>query len=419
MCRSANSSIRKISHDRATQKGAYRFLKNKKVKEEVLIDEMCSRHTSICANRHVLCIQDTTEMNFYSHRNRIQHDSGLGRIDSLQVALGFKMHSTLMLDADYGSILGFADVQLWHRPLDMPTRIERKYKTLPIEQKESYKWIKAANTCKERLQAASTITFIEDREGDFYEQLSSVANGKTHYIIRSKSNRNTSDNVKAWYKLARQAAAGSYTLTLQTDHRKNRIKQEVILNIRYSEITITKSHAIKNGKKYPETVTLNIVEAYDPNNKDGICWRLLTTHAINNFDDARQIVHWYSLRWTIEQMHRLLKHKGFQIEESELESGWALRKLCVLMLSALIRIIQMNIAYNEPEGGQKLHEVYDENEIKCLYHINQKVQGKTTKLKNNNDPQKLKWATWIIARLGGWKGYQSKEHQKSFSLKEG
>lgn len=45
------------------------------------------------------------------------------------------------------------------------------------------------------------------------------------------------------------------------------------------------------------------------------------------------------------------KHKGFQIEDSELESGWAIRKLCVIMLSALLRIIQMNIAYSEPEGG--------------------------------------------------------------------
>jgi Transposase DDE domain len=419
LCRNAHSSIRKISHDRATQKAAYRFINNKKVTEEILIDEMCSRHTSICADRHVLCVQDTTEMNFYSHRHRLQENSGLGRLDCLSVALGFKMHSTLMLDGEHGNVLGFSDVQLWHRPSDMPTRIERKYKTLPIEQKESYKWIKAANACKERLQAASTITFIEDREGDFYEQLSSIANDRTHYIIRSRNNRNTANNSKAWDTLAQQPAAGSYTFTLQTDHRKNRIKQQIILQVRYSTITITRSPSLKYGKKYPATVTLNIVEAFDANNKDGISWKLLTTHAVNSFEDARQIVHWYSQRWTIEQMHRLLKHKGFQIEESELESGWALRKLCVLMLSALIRIIQMNIAYNEPEGGQDINEVYDKNELKCLENINQKIQGKTIKQQNHNNPQKLKWATWIIARLGGWKAYQSQGPPGIIVLKRG
>ncbi len=419
LCRNAHSSIRKISPDRATQKASYRFLNNKKVSEESLIEKMCSRHTSVCGNRHVLCIEDTTEMNFYSHKHRLQENSGLGRLDSLQAALGFKMHSTLMLDAEYGNILGFSDVQLWHRPLDMPTRIERKYKSLPIEEKESYKWIKAVNTSKERLQTASSITFIEDREGDFYEQLSIISDDKTHYIIRSKSNRNTSDNGKIWNTLAKQASAGSYALTLQTDHRKNRIKQQVILQVRYSTVTITKSHAIKNGSKYPATFTLNIVEAYDPNNKDGISWKLLTTHAVTNFEDACQIVHWYSQRWTIEQMHRLLKHKGFQIEESELESGWALRKLCVLMLSALIRIMQMNIAYNEPEGGQDIYEVYDDNEIKCLANICQNIQGKTVKQQNHNDPKQLKWATWIIARLGGWKAYQSQGPPGIIVLKRG
>ncbi len=419
LCRNTHSSIRKISPDRATQKAAYRFLNNKKVSEDILIEEMCSRHTSICANRHVLCLQDTTEMNFYSHKDRLQEKSGLGRLDSLQVALGFKMHSTLMLDAEQGNVLGFADVQLWHRDLDMPTRRVRKYQSLPIEEKESYKWIKATNSCKERLETASTITFIEDREGDFYEQLSSIADDKTHFIIRSKSNRNTSENDKAWDTLAKQTPVGSYVLNLQTDHRKNRIKQQVVLQIRYSTINITRSHSIKNGNKYPTSVILNIVEAYEPNNKNGISWKLLTTHAINSFEDAHQIVNWYSQRWTIEQMHRLLKHKGFQIEESELESGWALRKLCVLMLSALVRIVQMNIAYNEPEGGQDIREVYDENEIKCLENINKKIQGKTAKQQNNNNQRKLKWATWIIARLGGWKAYQSQGTPGIIVLKRG
>ena len=417
--RSAHSSIRKISPDRATQKASYRFLNNKKVREEILIEEMCDRHTSVCENRHILCIQDTTDMNFYSHKHRLQENSGLGRLDGSQFTLGFKMHSTLMLDADQGNVLGFSDVQLWHRPLEMPTKEERKYKSLPVEEKESYKWLKAANTCKKRLKAASTITFIEDREGDFYEQLSTIADNKTHYIIRSKANRNTFDNNKAWDTLAQQPVAGSYALELETDHRKNRLKQQVVLHVRYSTIQITRSPAIRNGNKYPQAITLNIVEAFDPSNKDGISWKLLTTHSVTTFEDACQIIYWYSLRWTIEQMHRLLKHKGFQIEESELESGWALRKLCVLMLSALIRIIQMNIAYNEPEGGQDINEVYDKNEIKCLENINQKIQGKTQKQQNHNNPQKLKWATWIIARLGGWKAYQSQGPPGIIVLKRG
>ena len=259
----SHTSIRKISPNRGVQKGIYRFLNNHRVSENILIEELCDRYCSLAQNRHVLCIQDSTEMNYYSHRNRIKEDSGLDRLDSLQPALGFKMHSTLMLDASNYDVLGFSDVQLWHRPLQMPNRRERKYQSLAVEDKESYKWIRAANASKARLTQAKLITFIEDREGDFYEQLSSIAQKNVHYIIRSKSNRYTTDNLRAWDTLSKSPDLGSYTLSLQTDYRKNRAKKQINLKVRYATITIAKRGYMKNAKSYPPDLTVNIVEAYE------------------------------------------------------------------------------------------------------------------------------------------------------------
>ena len=207
---SANTSIRRISPSRSVQKALYRFLNNKKVEEDVLIDELCSRSSSLCQGRDVLCIQDTTEMNFFSRAQRVKENSGLGRLDGHKPSLGFKMHSTLMLDALSGDMLGFSDIKLWHRPIDMPDRRQRKYQSLPIEEKESYKWIEAATKSKGRLNSAQSITFIEDREGDIYEQLSTIADNNVHYIIRSKANRNTTDSIKIWDLLAQQKEIGSY-----------------------------------------------------------------------------------------------------------------------------------------------------------------------------------------------------------------
>jgi hypothetical protein len=75
------TSIRKISPTRAIQKGIYRFLNNKKVDEAILINELCVRSCSLAAGRHILCIQDTTEMNYFAHRNRIKENTGFGRLD--------------------------------------------------------------------------------------------------------------------------------------------------------------------------------------------------------------------------------------------------------------------------------------------------------------------------------------------------
>lgn len=236
LSQTAHTSIRKISPTRAIQKGIYRFLNNKKVTEDTLIDELCNRYSPFAKDRHILCVQDTTEMNFFSQVHRIKDNTGLGRLDGAKPMLGFKMHSTLMLDAMSGDILGFSDIHLWHRPQEMPNRHERKSRSLPIQEKESYKWIRAASKSKERLTAARTITFVEDREGDIYEQLSSIAGGNIHYIIRSKTNRNTSNSTKIWDELKKQPTLGEFTLNLQTDHRKHRKKRQISLKIRMQKL---------------------------------------------------------------------------------------------------------------------------------------------------------------------------------------
>jgi len=67
----------------------------------------------------------------------------------------------------------------------------------------------------------------------------------------------------------------------------------------------------------------------------------------------------------------------------------------------------MNIAYSQPEEGQPIVEVFDTEQIEVLHLMNKKLQGRTEKLKNHNDPNKTKWAAWVIGRIGGWKGYDS------------
>jgi hypothetical protein len=106
----------------------------------------------------------------------------LGRLDDAKDNIGFKLHPTLAVDADTLNPLGFATLHLWYRPLDMPSRHIRKHKTLTIDNKESYKWIRASNTSKNILRDAKQVIIIQDREGDIYDQLSTV------YLKLSKKN---------------------------------------------------------------------------------------------------------------------------------------------------------------------------------------------------------------------------------------
>ncbi len=120
------------------------------------------------------------------------------------------------------------------------------------------------------------------------------------------------------------------------------------------------------------------------------------------------IIEWYSYRWMIEEVFRILKKEGFDIEASELESGTSIKKLSLLILDAIIKIFQMRIAYETDEEGQLPADIcFEEAEIECLQMQCKRLEGKTEKLKNPYSPSSLRYATWVIARLGGWKGYAS------------
>lgn len=370
--------------------------------------------------RNLLCIQDTSEINLSTHKGRLRPNSGLGRSDNADSASCFKLHPGLVLDVNHFSLLGFSDIKVFHRPEDMPDRVERNYKKQPIEEKESYKWIEVAQRSKKVLEEAACVTFIEDREGDIYEQFALIPDEKTHLLVRSRTTRKLKGDKDLYKEVASAPVAGRYTINIPTDKRKNQYKRTAEVEARYAECSI-KCPANLKSKGYPPSIKLNCIsvkETGDPVS-NSVNWTLLTTHPVNNLEQALLMVEWYCARWYIEQLFRLLKKQGFGIEEAELESGWALRKLVIMQMTAILKILQMNIAYADPEGGQPIEDVFNQQQIEVLHKINRKYQGVTKKQQNLNDPNKTKWAAWIIGRLGGWKGYDSQGPPGVIVLKRG
>ena len=89
--------------------------------------------------RHILSISDTSEINLESHRGRLKSE-GLGVVGNNK-DVGLFIHPTLAVDAENGFPLGLSNVQLWTRSAERP---ERDHAKLPIEEKESYKWLASA-----------------------------------------------------------------------------------------------------------------------------------------------------------------------------------------------------------------------------------------------------------------------------------
>ena len=373
LIRSRSSSIKGTTNHEAEQKGFYRFLENDKVTEEQLIQSIQSRCAENVKNKDVIVIQDTSSVGLSNHRNRLKPLSGIGLVGNKK-GLGFLMHPALVIDAKTEAMLGFSAIKLWHRQIDKSNNSTGIYKRQPIEEKESNKWIEVSEQTKKVLATAQSITIVEDREGDIYEQFCRVPDKKTNLVIRSRDNRKLSNGKYLHDFLHRLPVSGSYSLIIEKDIRKKIPGRTANIAVRYSKVVISKPSKVKS-KKHPKTLCLFAVEAREVRGPkhNSIRWRLLTTHEVNSFESALRILKIYQQRWYIEQVFRLLKKRGFKIEESELSSGWSIRKLTVLLLNNILRIMQLLMAY-ENEEAQALTEVFNNEEIKCLSEVGLEMQ---------------------------------------------
>jgi hypothetical protein len=404
--RNSVHSIQQIAESRAEQKGFYRFLNNEKVSEEELIRELSARCATLSKGKIVLSIQDTSQANLKRHRNRINKEKGIGDITD-STGIGFFIHPSLVVDAQTCTPLGFSDIRVWNRDMNMPGKEERGYDRLPIEEKESYKWVESSERTKECLKDAAAVIIVQDREGDIYEQFARIPDEKTFLLIRSCKDRSTNTDQKLWHRLEASSLLGTYELEISADSRRKTVARTTTIEVRAVHIEIKRP---KNSKsKDVAVVPVYAIEAKEMNSavETPVHWRLLTTWPVANFEDCACVIEWYTWRWQIEELFRVLKEEGYNIEASELENPLAIRKLSIMMMDVIVKLMQMRIAYDRPEEEQNVNSVFNEIEQECLVSVSKRMEGKTRKLSNPYNARTLKWATWVIARLGGWKGYTS------------
>jgi hypothetical protein len=405
----ANSvhSIRRLASNDSEAKAIYRFLQNDHVSEDDIIRNMSSNCVSCVGNRPVLCIQDTSDVNLYNHKNRIKKDDYIGTTNAATNGLGFHIHPGFVIDAESFMPYGFSTIKIWNRSHEQAKKdVSHQKKMLPIEGKESYRWIETSLKSKNILQSASEIIIIQDREGDIYEQFALVPDSKTHLLIRAKTNRIVQEKQKLFEYLASQPLQGSYEVKVEGDKRRSTTKRTATIEVRFSTVTIRGNQYI--DKNLPKNITLYAIEAKEVGDdiKNPIHWRLLTTKKVEDLQTALLCIEWYTCRWVIEEVFRILKKEGFNIEASELSQPKAIRKLCLMMLETIIKLFIMQIAYSIPEESCP-QSCFSAEEIECLEQQIEQLEGKTDKLKNPYTSSDLRRYIWAIARLGGWKGYLS------------
>lgn len=411
--------LRKLAGRRSREVQFGRWLANPRVTPAKVIEPALRRTGQLAAGRHVLAIQDTTEINYQAHAKRVR---GLGTVGN-GVDAGLFLHPLLALDAADGSCLGLAHVHHWNRDRQA-TPSARK---LRIEDKESFRWLDTAQAGKQVLSQAAQITIIADRESDIYEEWARLPDARTHLLTRACHDRRLAptsldtESAKLYPWLAGLPVQGSYSFNVPARPGK-RSAHTARLEIRFGRTAIQRP-ASCTDKHAPSHIELYAIEVKElPESVVGkerpIHWRLLTTHAIASVEDALQCVGWYRQRWHIEQLFRTLKRQGLNIESSQVETADGLVKLIHLAIQVAVRTMQLTLA-REGAGTAQAADVFEPHELEVLRQLKPTLEGKTLKQKNPHPDGSLAQAAWVIARLGGWKGYASEAKPGPITMHDG
>jgi len=323
----------------AEMAAAYRFFDNEKATfDSILQSHLESTHRRLAAQPVVLLTQDTTEIEVTRPEQQM---AGAGPLDG-NTRRGAFLHLLHAFTPD-GTPLGTAQAAAWTRDDNAVrsrslTRAERA--NIPIEEKESYRWIRTLQKAREiARQHGATTKFVclADSEADIHEYLLAGAAEprSVDWIVRSCQDRAVvADEGKTPAKqLLRKHLLSQpvlFTHTISVRGRKAKIACETRgrrqpRESRTAEVAVRAGQVTIRGPQRPgghlPSLTANVVlvsELAPPPGDVPVEWVLITSLPIDELDQVREVIQYYCGRWLIEVLFRVLK-SGCRVEERRFE----------------------------------------------------------------------------------------------------
>jgi hypothetical protein len=393
-CARPQGSVPQACQSRAKTKAAYRFFDHPKMSMDKIFEPHYEGTLARASKEEVvLAVQDTTTLNYTAH----PATENLGPIGySLKKGIGLILHDTMVFNSE-GTPLGLMDVQCWARdPKDFGKK--RRRHQLPIEQKESHKWLVSFGKVARAQKRCPRTTFVSvgDREADIYELFDLALRDRSgpKLLVRATQNRVVAEGQNhLWEQLQGQDLCA--LLDVHVPRRGRRPSRMARVEVRFAEVTVQPP----KSKKDVNEVKIWAVWASEvdcPDGVDPLQWMLLTTCNVSTAEDAIRMVDWYRLRWGIEVYHRTLK-SGCKIEERQLGQADRIEACLAVDMVVAWRV------YHLTKLGREVPDVpctvfFEEAEWKALsvYFTQNPMPPRS--------PPTLMEMTRMAARLGGFLG---------------
>ena len=392
----AQALVPQASNGAAAQaKATYRFFKNPRV----TMDAVLKGHVEATLERAqehavVLAVQDTTFLNYTAHV-----PEGAGPIGPTK-DVGMILHATVAFSLT-GTPLGVLDAQCWARD---PNEVGKRDKShqLPIEEKESVKWLRSYRSVAQAQGLCSRTMFVSmgDRESDIFELFAEAAGRQDgpKLLVRAERTRyrkvldeaESENHEYLWERMKKEPGAGYREVHIPK--KTGRPARTAKIELRYASVLLRPP--VRSALPPVQVWAVYAREVGSGSRaNEPIEWMLLTTVQVSSFEDATERLRWYTLRWGIELFHRILK-SGCRIEDRLLDDVDSLKKSLALDLIVAWRIhILMKASRETPDVP--CTKLLEDDEWKVLHAaLHNAAPPKTAPT--------LRTVVHMIGRLGGF-----------------
>jgi hypothetical protein len=406
------ASIPAACGGRAEMVAAYRFCENENTSfDSVLQSHVDATRERMAAQPVALLVQDTSEIDVTRPEQPV---AGAGPLDgdSRRGALLHLMHAFTPDGTPLGTVFGTA----WMREEELIcaslSRAERA--AIPIEEKESHRWIVTLQKAREEAQRCPTTQLIcvADSEADIYEVLVEGTREPRggDWIVRAcqdralfcKNGENSGEKHVREYVLEQPVL---FNKTIQVRGRKAKIacetrgrrqpRQSRTAEVAVRAARLTLRPPWRPDRKLPP-VTVSVVvisEVNPPPGDEPVEWLLLTSLPIDSVEQVRQIIQYYCVRWMIEIFFRVLK-SGCRAEERLFEyMDRLLTCLAVYVIVAWRTLYVCRLGRSCPE--MNCEAVFEPAEWKSVWKV---VHREDPPLQ----PPSLGVFVRLVAQLGGY-----------------
>jgi hypothetical protein len=339
----------------------------------------------------VLLIQDTTTFS-WSGKDTIEGLGPIGKGNDGQQ--GFLCHSVLAMRvvspgvqgrAPMMQLLGLADQQYHVRPpgsarLETKAQRHRRWR-------ESKFWSQAV----ERVGAApagSKWIDVSDRESDIYEHLAQCLSAGHGFVVRANQDRGLVGHEcsRVFEAAAAAPALGSYELALPA--RPGRAARVAQVQVSSCEVQLRPPDRLASKLDPIRCQLISAREINAPEAVEPLHWVLLSNQQAATFEQAVELIGYYSARWLIEEFHKAVK-SGLGAERLQLEHVERLQAAISIMSVVALRLLDLRDRLRRRPKDPAETAGLDNLELKVLGHL---IQRPITNIAD---------VAYAIGRLGG------------------